>query len=89
MPDRARGLTAESTLQLRVTRNIFAALQGESETSVSGDRQDAGATERREQAIPCVSSAELLRGGREIVIEHGAERYRLRLTSRLGLILTK
>ncbi len=36
-----------------------------------------------------VTSAELLGGAREIAIQHGGETYRLRLTSKDRLILTK
>jgi hemin uptake protein HemP len=36
-----------------------------------------------------ISSAELLRQHKEIIIRHGAERYRLRMTSNNKLILTK
>jgi hemin uptake protein HemP len=36
-----------------------------------------------------LTSAELLRGGRELTILHAGEAYRLRLTSRDRLILTK
>lgn len=36
-----------------------------------------------------VSSEELLRGKRQVVIRHGRERYRLILTSSNKLILTK
>jgi hemin uptake protein HemP len=43
--------------------------------------QDAGA--------PAVSSRDLLRDGRELVIVHGQERYRLLLTKSNKLILTK
>lgn len=38
---------------------------------------------------PTLTSAELLRGGRELTILHADEAYRLRLTSRDRLILTK
>lgn len=38
---------------------------------------------------PVVTSAELLAGGRELVIRHGPERYRLLLTGQNKLILTK
>ena len=41
------------------------------------------------RATPRIDSTELLRGGRELVIQHGADEYRLRLTSKLKLILTK
>ena len=36
-----------------------------------------------------VSSSDLLAGRRELVIRHGAERYRLMLTAQNKLILTK
>ncbi len=38
---------------------------------------------------PVLSSAELLRGGREVTILHAGEVYRLRVTSKDRLILTK
>jgi hemin uptake protein HemP len=38
---------------------------------------------------PVVSAAVLLRDRRELVIEHGGERYRLSLTKNGKLILTK
>lgn len=37
----------------------------------------------------CLKSVELLGKSREIIIEHGSEEYRLRLTSQNKLILTK
>jgi hemin uptake protein HemP len=36
-----------------------------------------------------VSSGELLAGRRQLIIQHGSEQYRLRLTSSNKLILTK
>lgn len=36
-----------------------------------------------------LDSKELFSGGREVIIAHGAENYRLRLTSQNKLILTK
>ncbi|MBX3505508.1 MAG: hemin uptake protein HemP [Parvibaculum sp.] len=38
---------------------------------------------------PALDSAELFRNGREVVIRHGEELYRLRLTSSNKLILIK
>lgn len=38
---------------------------------------------------PTVSSTELFRGARELVIRHGGEEYRLRITRAGKLILTK
>jgi hemin uptake protein HemP len=40
-------------------------------------------------AAPTVTSEALLQGGREATILHGGEVYRLRLTSKDKLILTK
>ncbi len=39
--------------------------------------------------MPRISSDQLLAGGRELVIEHSGEEYRLRITSKGKLILTK
>lgn len=39
--------------------------------------------------MPRIDSQRLLAGGRELVIQHGAEEYRLRLTRNDKLILTK
>lgn len=45
-------------------------------------------TPRRNEP-PRIPVETLLRGGREAIIEHGGEEYRLRLTSNSKLILTK
>jgi len=42
-----------------------------------------------ESRPPVVSSLELLAGGRELIIQHGSEQYRLLLTRSNKLILTK
>ncbi len=42
-----------------------------------------------ESAVPVFNSAGLLQGGREIMIRHGSECYRLRHTRNDKLILTK
>ncbi len=47
----------------------------------------AGIAVRR--SIPRVPSARLLNGRREIIIEHGTEEYRLRVTGGGKLLLTK
>lgn len=44
---------------------------------------------RTPREVPSVRSDALLQGGRELVIQHGAEQYRLRQTSSGKLILTK
>ena len=59
-----------------------------------GRLMDMTATDRtirvtREGTTPAIDSADLFAGGREIVIRHGAEHYRLRLTSSNKLILIK
>ena len=38
---------------------------------------------------PCITSEQLLGGTREVIIQHGGEQYRLRVTSAGKLILTK
>lgn len=43
----------------------------------------------RRSALQRVSSSDLLKDAREMVIEHAGEEYRLRLTSKGKLILTK
>jgi hemin uptake protein HemP len=40
-------------------------------------------------ALPTASSAELLGGSKELIIQHGQETYRLKLTANNKLILTK
>lgn len=39
--------------------------------------------------MPALESADLFRDGREVIIRHGGEQYRLRLTSSNKLILIK
>ena len=39
--------------------------------------------------LPTIESAELMRGGRELLIRHGQSTYRLRVTMSDKLILTK
>ncbi len=46
-------------------------------------------TARTSTGPPVVTSDALLAGGRELIIRHGAERYRLMLTGQNKLILTK
>jgi hemin uptake protein HemP len=56
---------------------------------MTGDTASTAAREGTPPAPPVLTSAELLRGGREIAILHDGETYRLRVTSRGRLILTK
>lgn len=56
-------------------------------------RAGCGAAEAPARAIPVVGeridSADLFRAGRIVIIDHGGETYRLRLTAQNRLILTK
>ena len=45
--------------------------------------------DRPELNTPAVESVAILQGRRELIIRHGAELYRLRLTASNKLILTK
>ena len=67
-------------------------------TSSSLKPASAGAAQPDDQRVaqssrvderPRISSDALLKGGKEITIEHGGEEYRLRVTSKGRLILTK
>ena len=57
-------------------------------TPLAGER-DAGTGERSPSKPRRVRIEDLLGGGREVIIEHGNEEYRLRMTSNSKLILTK
>ncbi len=50
-------------------------------------RDQASDTQDRSQRR--ITSGELLGGQREVIIQHGTDEYRLRLTSNAKLILTK
>ena len=50
---------------------------------------DTPSTARMRRATARIASTRLLRGSRELVIEHEGDEYRLRLTSNNKLILTK
>lgn len=45
--------------------------------------------DRPDPATPVVDSVTLMNGRRELIIRHGAESYRLRVTASNKLILTK
>lgn len=59
------------------------ALQQTSKEQLPANQQAVG-----EQALRHFSSAALLQGHRQVVIEHGGREYRLRLTAQGKLILT-
>ncbi len=52
-------------------------------------RTDETPRDRPELTMPAVESVAILQGRREVLIRHGAELYRLRLTASNKLILTK
>lgn len=51
--------------------------------------RNASATARDPAETPIIDVRELLAGGREAIIVHAGERYRLRVTAKDKLILTK
>lgn len=52
-------------------------------------RIDEMQRDRSALTLPAVESVAILQGRREVIIRHGAELYRLRLTASNKLILTK
>jgi hemin uptake protein HemP len=56
---------------------------------LNAHRDDAAPREDEHATAPSVSSGDLLRGARELVIRHGSDRYRLLLTKSNKLILVK
>ena len=56
---------------------------------IDGGEKDPLQRHQPNQPPPVYSSAELLKGRREVWIEHGDQMYRLRLTSSGKLYLTK
>ena len=56
---------------------------------LAGEREQAPRTERTPAKPRRVRIEDLLGGGRELIIEHRNEEYRLRMTSNSKLILTK
>jgi hemin uptake protein HemP len=69
-------------------------MSGEPERREPGDRpldeiKPAAAVPTTDSAVRHVSSVDLFGGATEVVIEHARHRYRLKMTSRGGLILSK
>jgi hemin uptake protein HemP len=58
-------------------------------TPVAGERESAVRGERAPAKPRRVRIEDLLGGGRELIIEHRNDEYRLRMTSNSKLILTK
>ena len=75
-------------MQLRLVRNPKGCTGEMSEMSCPF-RTDETQRDRPELTMPAVESVAILQGRREVLIRHGAELYRLRLTASNKLILTK
>lgn len=75
-------------MQLRFVRNSKGDERRMNEMSrpIRADELERG---RSELNMPAVESVAILQGRRELIIRHGAELYRLRLTASNKLILTK
>ena len=58
-------------------------------TLMTADTPQAALPDPARPALPKIDSRELLGGGRELVIVHAGQEYRLRRTSQNKLILTK
>ncbi len=56
---------------------------------IAGEREPSSRSERAPAKPRRVRIEDLLGGGRELIIEHRNEEYRLRMTSNSKLILTK
>lgn len=52
-------------------------------------RPDDVGSDPKDLPLPSVDSATLMKGRRELMIRHGADTYRLRITASNKLILTK
>lgn len=75
-------------MQLRLVRNPKGCA-GEMSEMRRPFRTDETLRDRPELTMPAVESVAILQGRREVLIRHGAELYRLRLTASNKLILTK
>lgn len=80
-------------MQLRVNRNSKGderrMTQSPRPVRSAETKHDSPATGVPDQGLPIVESAELMGGQRELMIRHGRETYRLRVTASNKLILTK
>ncbi len=72
-------------MQLRVNRNSI----GLSRRMTKPMRVNEAEQERPDIGTPAVDSVTLMNGKRELIIRHGVDTYRLRVTASNKLILTK
>jgi len=75
-------------MQLRLVRNLKGR-EGLMDDRSGPARIDEMQRDRPALTLPAVESVAILQGRREVIIRHGAELYRLRLTASNKLILTK
>jgi len=86
---------AQSSLQTIISCDNSAAADNANRSQLHGlvmPRQDMPELQRQDgggRSPPIVSSRDLLGAGREVIIIHGEERYRLLLTKSSKLILIK
>jgi hemin uptake protein HemP len=77
-------------MQLRVSRNsIFGGGEKRMNQPPRAARVSDAETDRPDSGTPVVDSITLMSGRRELIIRHGADSYRLRVTASNKLILTK
>lgn len=76
-------------MQLRVVRKIKAEARADMNEMTRPLGASDAQSDRLEVTLPAIESAALLQGRRELMIRHGVELYRLRLTASNKLILTK
>ncbi len=78
-------------MQLRVIRNVLFEGEGEKRMNqpLRAARVSDGEADRPDRASPSVDSVTLMGGRRELIIRHGTDAYRLRVTASNKLILTK
>jgi len=58
-------------------------------TDEKADKPAASASHPKESGIPVIDVRDLMADGREAVLVHDGERYRLRITAKDKLLLTK
>ena len=75
-------------MQLRVVRKLKRGTAEAMSQPPRATRPDDVVGETTD-SVPSVDSATLMKGRRELIIRHGADTYRLRITASNKLILTK
>jgi hemin uptake protein HemP len=76
-------------MQLRVSRTYYKGVKQPMSQPPRSIRLNEVGGETADLAAPVVDSVTLMGGRRELIIRHGADTYRLRVTASNKLILTK